>query len=1006
MLISSVVIGQTNDSPLDIKQNDYYFEIKDTDALTGEFLFTHEFLENKLKIVNNIIGSNGNGNGNGNENGLNNLLSFGYDLNKIPTSTGFYTQLPLNTNSVKWILSFFDNDYYIQNYGNQSFLRNGNNNARNLSYSPVFNNVQIYKWNISHNAIFGKESNRFLAYNDNKFSLNKNTNDPSNLKLYKRLRLENFENIIVYTGTFKLFDLKSETNGDIVYSLEGNINNLAYFEENMPNKLHFTNPGEILLKAKVLENGHIPSYTKTIKITIVDNQSCFEDNFSNHTEGDYTNWQDNYKFTNTSSPNFIQTGGYVYQIPYGIRIGNKSGKNNNGSETIDNNNQAYVITKKLNNVEATGDKKIIVELDIKGPDDRINHRFRIGFGNISNGVFNYTQYKDILITNTFHEDPITVSAEFQNVTAGQYFKISTELVGDRTGNGYISGNARILLYGIRLNCTLPDETIWRKEEGASDADWTAGPPNINRNAIIEYPINENVIAKNLTINYNLTVPKGIYFRVAENLNILDGKDLTFKKGSYLFLSEYLSEANPGSVINKEIKFETELNYHRFDTRVFSSPMQYYALNTFNEPIYQTVSGNIFNGSFTNNDVRLFNHDPQIGTWGGYNDNIFVPGIGIGIQRTTGNRYVDESTPRINRTDYFIGIPNNKTFNYELLPQIPGGTYSLGNPFPAPLNIESFLYSNDQIDQIEVWREDNPWIASLGRYKYLSYWIVCTRAGCNLNDENNHLREFTQRKIDVGMGFVAKLNLNPSSYTVNFNHSDQAFDLIDIFQNNKLQSEKSRFIISLEKDDEIYNSVLLGYINGAENIYDSKYDAIARLGEYNSLMINNNDLNLSIDAREYPLNIDDSVILTYKAVESGNYVLNLRSFDGEFEYNDIYLKDNLINKLINLKELKSYEFYTETGLFNNRFEIFYKNNLNTINFNEDQFNVYKSNGSFVVESKNKIDSYSLYDISGKLIFTKNNIGNNKFLLEDSLLKGHYILYVKEENGVVKSKKIIL
>ena len=106
-------------------------------------------------------------------------------------------------------------------------------------------------------------------------------------------------------------------------------------------------------------------------------------------------------------------------------------------------------------------------------------------------------------------------------------------------------------------------------------------------------------------------------------------------------------------------------------------------------------------------------------------------------------------------------------------------------------------------------------------------------------------------------------------------------------------------------------------------------------------------------------------------------------------------------------------------------IFYKNNLSDFNFStfpcgwiadgigintasEDNYSVFIQKDQIEIFSTSNINvNISIYDIQGKMWYTKNNISDNKFIIPTSSFpKGSYILNIlNKENNKINTKKII-
>ncbi|PZU87854.1 MAG: hypothetical protein DI529_06710, partial [Chryseobacterium sp.] len=124
---------------------------------------------------------------------------------------------------------------------------------------------------------------------------------------------------------------------------------------------------------------------------------------------------------------------------------------------------------------------------------------------------------------------------------------------------------------------------------------------------------------------------------------------------------------------------------------------------------------------------------------------------------------------------------------------------------------------------------------------------------------------------------------------------------------------------------------------------------------------------------------------------------------------IYLKDNVLNTIINLSEQGSYKFAATRGTDNTRFEIIYQDSssIQSANRASGSVNVMKDETELIIiDTKDIITSVDVFDVSGKLV--KSLSGNNSKEIRLStlgLLKGVYVLKITSVKGII-SKKVIL
>jgi hypothetical protein len=139
-----------------------------------------------------------------------------------------------------------------------------------------------------------------------------------------------------------------------------------------------------------------------------------------------------------------------------------------------------------------------------------------------------------------------------------------------------------------------------------------------------------------------------------------------------------------------------------------------------------------------------------------------------------------------------------------------------------------------------------------------------------------------------------------------------------------------------------------------------------------------------------------VPLGYKTTLVGTLNISIDHHDGLFEGQNIYVKDNLLNIVHNLKEAP-YLFTTVAGTFNDRFVLRYlpESSLgtNTPIIDPNSILVFnKSNQISIKSTEHTIKQVEIYDLQGRLLFSQNKVYKQEFTTQE--------LHVNKQVVVVK------
>ena len=421
-----------------------------------------------------------------------------------------------------------------------------------------------------------------------------------------------------------------------------------------------------------------------------------------------------------------------------------------------------------------------------------------------------------------------------------------------------------------------------------------------------------------------------------------------------------------------------------------------------------------------------------GQWGNWADGNENMAEGKGYLIRVPNSWPTAST---DYTSTFSGRPNNGT----LTTTVERGTYTgvdyntgvsstlatkdddnwnlVGNPYPSSINAKEFLSANSNLEGfVYIWTHGSVPTSSISpfystyTYNYIQTdYITYNATGATVQDGFDG-------NIASGQGFfVLVKDTAPTSSTITFTNamrldgSQNPYDNDSFYKSNNQQNieEKNRIWIDLIGPNTPPVRMMFGYVTGATNNLDRLYDARTNNStSTNFYTILDNEI-FNIQGRSVPFDSNDSVKIGFKTSTKGNHTIAIANVDGLFNKQHIYIKDNYTGVTHDLSTLP-YTFSSESGVFNNRFEIVY-NDFKLNNEDVDFSNSIKIIGSekIIIESLNKsIKKIEIFDILGKSIYTQNNLNETSFIVND-FRKTQTVILVKVtlENGAVVTKKVI-
>jgi hypothetical protein len=430
--------------------------------------------------------------------------------------------------------------------------------------------------------------------------------------------------------------------------------------------------------------------------------------------------------------------------------------------------------------------------------------------------------------------------------------------------------------------------------------------------------------------------------------------------------------------------------------------------------------------------------------------IMIPGVGYA---STHDEFLFNASLG-NQFDYtFNGPFNNGVVTvpiYRNDEELEDNNWNLiGNPYPSAIDATKFLAVNTTVDTSVT---QSPTITGA-----LFLWSQNTAPSANTNGNENENFVGSDYAVINGTGNVAggdgltPNNYIPSGQSFFVSMSDDApstiFSFGDteiignimttniIFNNamrvtgsndqffkatsSKTKEDANKIWVNLTSDNGVFNQILIGYVKGATNGFDGDYyDAPRNLSTDNASIlysiIEGNNKKFSIQGKTInSLNKNEVITVGFKTeIDVPTiYTLSIAQLEGAFlNENPIYLKDNLLNTLHNLKE-SNYNFTSIVGEFNNRFEIVFNENALSssdqaiTNKSLSIFELQNGNVQFKLSGNIAMNSIQIIDLQGRVLYHLKTGGNTKTYNLSNLSHAPYIAKVILVNGTIITKKVV-
>ena len=581
---------------------------------------------------------------------------------------------------------------------------------------------------------------------------------------------------------------------------------------------------------------------------------------------------------------------------------------------------------------------------------------------------------------------------------------------------------RLVLGTCTYLCSCLSTNRW------SATGWSAGIiPDLTTAIVIDANystlVDGNIQACNLTVNAGATlfIDNGTFAEIGHNV-VVNGNLIVESSGSFV------QDANSGTftlntggyaAVNKITPPKANWYYYTY----WSSPVTGETV----EDAFPNVDGdrrfsfNAANFSDTNGDNIDDNGDDWQYALAG---TVMVPGVGYAA--TEARLFMPGASGSatfegpFNTGDIDVNITSNPA-------NLADNWNFIGNPYASAIDFDAFYAANNTIvdGAAYFWSQASPPSAANAGNEKLNfsqndYAVYAAGAGGGTAGGTSTI---PNGFVPSGQGFfIAGINDGIATFTNAMRVADiTGASNSQFFKGNTSKSSadsENRLWIDLTSDNGAFNQILMTYVENATAFDDGLAFDATKIISYNApvalyTQIPQSDKKYVIQSKGSNSITEDEIFnlgfSTTITVET-TFKLAIAKHEGNFlTQHNIYLKDNLTNTFHNLSE-SDYEFTSDPGEFNERFQIMFSANaLSTSEIETDTAQVsitqLDSESFKFSSSTSKITSITVFDLLGRNVQELKGSKNIEVYKLNTLSNAIYVAKIKLENGLIISKKFV-
>lgn len=496
----------------------------------------------------------------------------------------------------------------------------------------------------------------------------------------------------------------------------------------------------------------------------------------------------------------------------------------------------------------------------------------------------------------------------------------------------------------------------------------------------------------------------------QQLKDVDGL-ITFKEPTLLPMNNYNGAASPLAIapywINKLI---ASSNY--------SAWIQVGSSATLNAGEGFTMKGTSGTNGFTLNGIQNNSGSKQRYDFRGKpNDGTISIPVALGQFTLTGNPYpsaIDLSAfllNELNCTGIAYFWEHDKTVNTHYIAHYKGGygAFSPGAMGSSGVYVPATYYTYDGTGHTGV--DSGVKGANYERrFSPIGQGFMIDGAANGAVTMKNNYRVFVKENVTSSSQFEKTIVSDNSKSKSGFMSSIQSVSGFDYRTVSTQQTPQIKFNTLM--NNEGIRQIVLAFIPEASDGVDRALDAKSSNGDSPS------DVYFVIENGEYVINalnfdINKKIQIGFKNKLQANYKMTVNEIVNIAAVDAVYLHDKKTDLFHDIKN-NFYDLTLPAGVNNTQFEITFKTNatLGVEDLESQSFIVYQNNTTKNLTISNPllldISTCGLYDVAGKLIFNKKDLGiNSTYTFSTSgLSSGIYIVKTTTKENVEMGQKIII